>query len=276
MCSKMTCFPLNYDISIYNYADDNCISYVEKMLCKSKLFWKKRVTKWWTGSQKKSLAANPTKFQTILLCRNNKKVDYLNIVVENTKLESASNIKVLVNIDSKLIHVDHVCDMCIKAGRQLNLLRRMKDSLDYDSRMVIYNSFVISNFNHCIVVWVFTSKSTLSKQENIPKQELRFVLNDCESDYKDLLTKANVPCINIMTLRQLAIKVDKSVTKINPDYLNESFLSKKCTYNLRNVFVLERSKVKTTQFGLISVRSYGPNISNLLPNSFKKTYLWVN
>ena len=214
---------------------------------------------------KKSLAANPTKFQTILLYRNNKKVEYLNIIVENTKLESAPNIKVLVNIDSKLNFIDHVCDMCIKAERQLNLLQRPKDSLDYDSRMVIYNSFVISNFNHCIVVWLFTSKSTLSKRENIPKQELRFVLNDCESDYKDVLTKANVPGIKIMTLRQLPIKMDKSVTEINPDYLNESFLSKQCTYNLRNVFVMERSKVNTTQFGLIFVRSYGPNIWNLLP-----------
>ena len=45
-------FFLNNDINIYNFADDNCISYAEKMYCKSKVFWKRRLTKWWTGSRK--------------------------------------------------------------------------------------------------------------------------------------------------------------------------------------------------------------------------------
>ena len=115
--------------------------------------------------------------------------------------------------------------MCTKAGRQLNVLQRLKSSLDYDSRMVIYKSFIISNFNYCPVVWLFTSKSALSKLENIQKRALRFVLNDYETDYNDLLTKANLPGIKTMTLRQLAIEVYKSITKINPEYFNELFLS---------------------------------------------------
>ena len=220
---------------------------------------------------KNSLAANPTKFQTMFLCGNNKKVDDLNIIVENTKLESTSSIKVLgVNIDSKLNFNDHVCDMWTKAGRQLNVLQRLKSSRDYDSRMVIYKSLIIWNFNYCPVVWLFTSKSSISKLENIEKRALRFVLNDYESDYNDILTKANVPGIKIMTLRQLVIEIYKSVTKINPEYLNELSLSKQCTYNLRNVSVLERPKVNTTQFGLKSFKSYGSKIWNLLPNSPKK------
>ena len=125
---------------------------------------------------------------------NNKKVDDLNIVVENTKLESTSSIKVLgVNIDSKLNFNDHVCDMCTKAGRQLNVLQRLKSSLDYNSRMVLYKSFIISNFNYCPVVWLFTSKSSLSKLENVQKRALRSVLNDYESDYNDLLTRPMYP-----------------------------------------------------------------------------------
>ena len=147
------------------------------------------------------------------------------------------------------------------------MLQRLKSSLDYDSRMVIYKSFIISIFNYCPVVWLFTSKSSLSKLENTQKRALRFVLNDYESDYNDLLTKAKVPGIKIMTLRQWAIEVYKSATKINPEYLNELFLSKQCTYNLRNVSVLERPKVNTTQFGLKSFKSYGYKIWNPLPNS---------
>ena len=271
-------FFLNNDINIYNYADDNCISYTEKYVLQMKIILEKETSKMMDWFAKNSLAANPTKFQTMLMCGNNKKVDDLNIIVENTKLESTSSIKVLgVNIDSKLNFNAHVCDICTKAGRQLNVLQRLKGSLDFDSRMVIdKKSFIISNFDYCPVVWLLTSKSFLSKLENIQKRALRFVLNDYELDYNDLLTKANVPGIKIMTLRQLAIEVYKSVTKINPEYLNELFLPKQCTYNLRNVSVLERPKVNTTQFGLKSFKSFGSKIWNLLPNSYKKTYLWVN
>ena len=189
-------FFLNNDINIYNYADDNCISYAENNVMQIKIILEKETNKMMDWFAKNSLAANSTKFQTMLMCGNNKKVDDLNIIVENTKLESTSSIKVLgVNIDSKLNFNDHVCDMCTKAGRQLNVLQRLKGSLDFDSLMVIYKSFIISNLNNCPMVWLFTSKSSLSKLENIQKRALRFVLNDYESDYNDLLTKANVPVL---------------------------------------------------------------------------------
>ena len=134
-------FYLNNDINIYNYADDNCISYAEQNVLQIKIILEKETNKMMDWFAKNSLAANPTKFQTMLMCGNNKKVDDLNIIVENTKLESTSSIKILgVNIDSKLNFNDHVCDMCTKAGRQLNVLQRLKGSLDFDSRMVIYKS----------------------------------------------------------------------------------------------------------------------------------------
>ena len=38
-------------------------------------------------------------------------------------------------------------------------------SLDYVGRMAIYNSFIISNFNYCPVVWMFTYGSFLGPQQ---------------------------------------------------------------------------------------------------------------
>ena len=67
------------------------------------------------------------------------------------------------------------------------------------------------------MVWLVTSKSSLSKLGNIQKRALRFVLNDYGTDGKDLLTEANVRGIKIMTLRQLAIEVYKSITESNSE-----------------------------------------------------------
>ena len=134
-----------------------------------------------------------------------------NIIVDNDILNLTDDMTVLgINIDNKLNFNSHLSSMCNKAGRQLNVLQRLKgslDSLDSASRLSIYKSFIMSNFNYCPVVWMFTSKSSLLKLENIKKRALRFVLDDYASDYYDLLKKADVPGMKIMALRYLAIEV---------------------------------------------------------------------
>ena len=159
----------------------------------------------------------------------------------------------------------------ICAIRQLNVLQRLKGSLDYASRLPIYMSFIMSNFNYCPVVWMFTSKSSLSKLEDIQKRALRFVLNDCTSDYHELTNKADVPGVKIMALRYLAIEVYKCVNGLNPTYLNDLFTIKTCKYDLRDDYLIYRSKVLTTNHGLKSFKDYGATIWNILPESFKGT-----
>ena len=73
---------------------------------------------------------------------------------------------------------------------------------------------------------MFTSKTSLSKLENIKKRALRFVLDDYQSSYTELLKNANVPGIKIMVLRYLAIEMFQCIKGINPAYLNAMFTRK--------------------------------------------------
>ena len=56
---------------------------------------------------------------------------------------------------------------------------------------------------------------------------------------------------------------------MNPQYLNEMFTLKKCTYDLRDNSLLERPAARLTNFGLKSFKSYGAKIWNLLPATYK-------
>ena len=263
-------FLFNSDINIYNYADDNCISFEGRSIdiITDKLHKESVSLMEWF--RKNSLAANPAKFQTMLLKSNSVKDIQLNVTVENISLPSSDTMKVLgIDIDDRLTFDGHISNMCIKAGRQLNVLQRLRGSLDQDSRMAIYKSFIMSNFNYCPLIWMFTSKTSLSKLENIQKRALRFVLDDYQSGYNDLLQNANVPGIKIMLLRYLAIEVFKCINEINPAYLNAMFIRKECPYALRDSSTLMRPKVNLTQYGLKSFRSYGAKIWNHFPVSYK-------
>ena len=80
----------------------------------------------------------------------------------------------------------------------------------------------MSDFNYCPVIWIFTSKTSLFKLENIQKRALRFVLDDFQTGYTDLLQNANVPGIKTMVLQYLEIEVFKCINDISPAYLRES------------------------------------------------------
>ena len=62
---------------------------------------------------------------------------------------------------------------------------------------------------------MLTSKESLEKIENIKKRALRFVLNDYQSNYHDLLNNSQATRIKIITLRLLAIEVYKCVNNFN-------------------------------------------------------------
>ena len=49
----------------------------------------------------------------------------------------------------------------------------------------------MSNFNYCPLVWMFCNSKLKRIQENIQKRALRFLLNDYESNYEQLLEKSN-------------------------------------------------------------------------------------
>ena len=76
-----------------------------------------------------SLEGNPSKLQSMLFKNKNVNVndDVLNL--------TDSMIVLGVNIDDKLNFNSHVSNMCNKAGKQLNVLQRLKCVLVYASRL---------------------------------------------------------------------------------------------------------------------------------------------
>ena len=112
--------------------------------------------------------------------------------------------------DSELNFNLHIDIVCKSSSNQLNALVRLKKYLGYKERFVLANSFIYSNVLLCPIVWMFSSKRSLNKIENLPKRALCFVLDDYTSSYKLLLEKSGKPTMNVAREILLCIEVYKT------------------------------------------------------------------
>ena len=136
---------------------------------------------------------------------------------------------------------------------------------------MLVNTFVMSNFNYCSLVWNFSSAQSLNKIENLQKRALRFLFNDYDSTYEDLLEKSGYPNMNLRRQRTLCIEIYKTLNKLNPGYMNDIFKLRNTDRLTQEKYKLnlEISKPNQTTFGTRSLKSYGPKIWNSLPYHIK-------
>ena len=140
----------------------------------------------------------------------------LNFQLGNITIEPEYKVKLLgIDIDSKLNFNCHIHEICEKAARQINALKRQSKFLTFESRMAIFRSFIMSNVIYCSLVWHAYGVQNTRKLEKLQERALRFVYLDKVSSYDDLLTKANLTTLHLGRLNMLATEVYKSVHILN-------------------------------------------------------------
>ena len=203
---------------------------------------------------------NPNKFQAILLNKSKSTHVKETMNIGNEKIESLSAIKLLgIEIDDKLNFNNHINTICRSAANQLNALISLRRSLGTEERRALIQSFVLSNFSYCPLMWVLSSVKSLNKIENLQKRALRFMLSDYESSYDELLRLSGSCAINV---GNLCVEIYKTLNNLNPSLMQEI-----CDTRVTKRAVRERCKisievprVNQVSFGTKSPRFYGPKI----------------
>ena len=198
---------------LYNYADDNTLSYSDTELNKVVDILEKEslnLIHWFSHNQMK---ANPDKFQAIAIGSKTLN-ESISFNLEGNKIDCEKEVKLLgVTIDCQLKFNTHISNICKKASRQLNVLKRIGKHLTKLGRLTIYFSFIMSNFNYCPIVWHFCGETNTRKIEKNQERALRFIYEDYSSSYEDLLKKSRLPTLKIRRLRTMAIEVYKIFNK---------------------------------------------------------------
>ena len=137
------------------------------------------------------MIADPDKFQVILLDKGRSDKTNIEVEIRNKKIRLTLSVKLLgVHIDDKLNFYEHINKICKSAGIQLDAVIRLKLFLSLKEKEVLVNSFIYSNFNYCLFVWMLSHKKSLDKIESLHKRTMRFLLNDYVSSYEQLLQKS--------------------------------------------------------------------------------------
>ena len=143
--------------------------------------------RWFSHNQMK---ANPDQFQAIAIGSNISN-ESISFNLDGNKIDCEKEVKLLgVTIDYQLKFNTHISNICIKASRQLNVLKRIGKHLTKLGRLTIYFSFIMSNFNYFPIVWHFYGETNARKIEKFQERVLRFIYEDYSSSYEDLLNKS--------------------------------------------------------------------------------------
>ena len=269
-------FYSSMECDIYNYADDNTLSDSNtdvNALIENLERAAVKATDWFRCN---SMVANPEKFQAIVIdpkTRNTSDTPYT-FVFRDITISTKSEVTILgVHVDNKLNFNSHIKMICTKAARQLNVLKRFNRLLDFNSRLAVFNSFILSNFNYCPLVWHFCGEANTRKLEKLHHRALCFVYKSNDS-YENLLARADRCTLRVSRFRLIAREVYKIINKTAPDMLHDLIKIRTSKYALRRSTTqisLDIPSVKTSRFGDHSFRKQAVSIWNSLPNDLRST-----
>ena len=255
---------------IYNYADDNSISYHHKdpNTVKDCLEQQSSIAVDWFNDN--YMQANPGKFQAIVLCGRNQPQN-ITFHINGNDIQSVPEAKLLgVIFDENLSFIPHVTSMCKKASRQVNALSRISKHLSKESRMRILNAFIQANFDYCPTIYHLSGRMCAGKIEKLYERALRVAVNDYKSPYRNVLDECNMLMIYEQHEQQIMIQVYKVLHELAPPIPSTFYSIRDTPYNLRDSSKIILPKYHTVKYGYNSLKIQGAILWNSLPSYVKQ------
>ena len=258
---------LDDDIDVYNYADDNSLActgndYTE---IQQKLVY--NVNKIMTWFQQNNMKVNPDKFDFIVFGKHD---GLENIIIGDYSIKPKDNVKILgLHLDNKLKFDEHITKLCQNAGKQVQVISRLRHVLDEETKLLLYNCFVECYFNYCSIVWHFCSKYNTYKLEKLQKKALKCVTLNFTSSYKELLHMCRKHPLYIVRMHKILELVFKINQNMTPKYITDLIEMKNVYFNLRGEYNLNVPNFNTISYGRKSFRYISSFYWNMLPNEFK-------
>ena len=253
------------DADISNFADDNTPFAMEKDIDMVITKLEENSMKLFEWLETNMFKANPGKSHLILSSNDTTKASVINgIVVPNENQVGLLGI----TFDNALSFEKHVTKLCKQASRKLQALSRISIYMDMEKRRTLMNSFFLSQYSYCPLIWMFHSRTLNNRINKLHERCLRVVYRDFNSSFEQLLSKDNSFTIHERNIQNLAIELFKVKMGLAPKFMNEIFIVKESSrYPSKQIFVTHN--VRTVTYGINTLSHMGPKIWLLIPDEIK-------
>ena len=169
-----------------------------------------------------------------------------------------------VIIDSKLTFYPHVKEMCKRANQKTRALARIRSCLSQTKTDILFNTFILSQFSYCPLVWMFCDKKSQRLITSTHRRALCIKHNDFSFHDSDYLFRTITVSIHRKNLILLAVEVYKAVNHIGPSIMWNTFHTNVSVYNLRRGMTVNITRVRN-KLGLNSFDVRASQAWNYLP-----------
>ena len=111
------------------------------------------VIKWFKQNR---MTVNLDKIQAIVLGRHKQK-EKINLNINGAEIKGQNSV-IGVEIDNELNFNNHISIICKKARNKINTISRIQSFLVRKEKEALVNTFVYSDFNYCLLVWLFNKE----------------------------------------------------------------------------------------------------------------------
>ena len=237
---------------LHNFADDNNVIAVAETiqdLMNSLEVKTGNAIEWMKDND---MIANQNKFKAIVLTKTDHNTAGIKLEFSRKTILSSNEIDLLgVTIDTN----SRITKICRKASRQLKAWKRVGFYIPLDTRKILANSFIISNFDYFSLVWYFLRAKQLQKIEKMQERILRFLYDDYVSDYLKLLKASVSVSMKVRRMRYLCVEIYKTLNDLNPGYMKDIFQVQQSAYSTRRSYNIKVPRVSQTTFGTRSIRN---------------------
>ena len=213
------------DVDFARYADDNTPYWIRKTLEEVISQLEKTSISIFERFQNNAMKANPDECHLLLSKSGNFEANICENRISNTKLEKVIG----VTFDNQLNFNHHISNICKTAGNNLHTLARVSNCMDQDKKRIVFNSYSLSQFNHCPLIWMNDNKSISNGINSLHERESRLIYCDHSSNFQEPLNRDNSVTIHPKNIQALAILIYKVIA---PTIVSELFSFPNINYNL--------------------------------------------
>ena len=184
--------------------------------------------------------------------------------ISNTKFKKLLR----VTFDNRLSFNHHISNTYKAAGNKLHALARVSNYMD--KKRILFNSYFLSDFNCCPLIWMNHNKSINNRINSLHEKALRLIYCDHSSNFQELLQRDNSVTIHQKNIQALTVLMYKVTNNIAPTIVSELFSFSNINYNLRSGSQFHQPSANAVWNSLETISYLGPKIWSMVPVEMKQ------